>query len=76
LDELDEERRILYVAMTRAQDELYLTRSEHRTLHGRNCRNPRSRFLDKIDNELCDFISPLDNRPFLSPKPQQCDLFS
>ncbi|MGO9117000.1 MAG: UvrD-helicase domain-containing protein [Desulfomonilaceae bacterium] len=76
LDELDEERRILYVAMTRAQDELYLTRSEHRILHGRNCRNPKSRFLDKIDDELCDFISPLDNRPFLSRKPQQCDLFS
>jgi DNA helicase-2/ATP-dependent DNA helicase PcrA len=75
-DELDEERRILYVAMTRAQDELYLTRSERRTLHGRNCRNPRSRFLDKIDEELCDFITPLENTAFASRKPLQCDLFS
>jgi DNA helicase II / ATP-dependent DNA helicase PcrA len=75
-DELDEELRILYVAMTRAQDELYLTRSERRTLHGRNCRNPRSRFLDKIDEELCDFITPLENTAFASRKPLQCDLFS
>ena len=47
-DDLDEERRLLYVAMTRAQDEVFLTRADRRTLHGRNCRNPQSRFLDQI----------------------------
>ncbi len=75
-DELDEERRLLYVAMTRAQDELFLTRSERRSLHGRDRRNSKSRFLDKVDGKLCDFITPLGDRDFSSRKPTQYDLFS
>ena len=76
-DDLDEERRLLYVAMTRAQDEVFLTRADRRTLHGRHCRNPQSRFLDQISEELYDFLSPLDDTARMYRKqPQQCDLFS
>ncbi len=76
-DDLDEERRLLYVAVTRAKDEVYLTRADRRTLHGRNCRNPQSRFVDQINQELCNFVSPLDDTASSYRKqPLQGDLFS
>jgi DNA helicase II / ATP-dependent DNA helicase PcrA len=75
--DLDEERRLLYVAMTRAQDEVCLTRADRRTLHGRHCRNPQSRFLSRIGGEALDFLSPLDDAERMyRKKPVQFDLFS
>ncbi len=50
--DLSEERRLFYVGMTRAQDELYLIRSKHRVRYGKPVpRNP-SRFLSDIPAEL------------------------
>jgi DNA helicase-2/ATP-dependent DNA helicase PcrA len=46
--ELEEERRLCYVGMTRAREELHLTHSHRRTLFGQPSFNPRSRFLDDI----------------------------
>ena len=76
-DDLDEERRLLYVAMTRAQDEVFLTRADSRTLHGRSRHNPPCRFLERINPEVWEFLAPLNEKPSTWRKrPQQYDLFS
>ncbi len=54
LDELEEERRLCYVAMTRAQSRLYLTSAWHRTLFGGTNANPPSRFLRELPSELIE----------------------
>ncbi|MFP5310499.1 MAG: DNA helicase PcrA [Actinomycetes bacterium] len=53
-DELEEERRLAYVGLTRAQDRLYLTHADHRTLWGGASYNPPSRFLTEIPAHLLD----------------------
>jgi DNA helicase II / ATP-dependent DNA helicase PcrA len=47
--EMEEERRLMYVGMTRAREELYLTYASERTLYGGRQHNPPSRFLSDID---------------------------
>jgi DNA helicase II / ATP-dependent DNA helicase PcrA len=54
-DELEEERRLAYVGLTRAQERLYLTRAEYRSAWGSPNYNPASRFLDEIPDELIDW---------------------
>ncbi|MBI5249201.1 MAG: UvrD-helicase domain-containing protein [Desulfomonile tiedjei] len=72
--DMDEERRLLYVAMTRAADELFVTCAALRSLHGRSCELPQSHFLAEMDKSLCEFQDPLAKR---KPKaPRQCNLFS
>ena len=56
---IEEERRLMYVAITRAKRELTLTRALRRTLYGQSARNPSSRFLDEIPSELLA-IDPAD----------------
>lgn len=75
--DFDEERRLLYVAMTRARAELFVTRSERRSLFGKKLQNPPSRFFSSLDGSLCVFMSPLSstNRKRSSP-PVQGELFS
>jgi DNA helicase-2/ATP-dependent DNA helicase PcrA len=51
-DELEEERRLAYVGITRAQRRLYLTSAWARTLWGSTQYNPPSRFLKEIPEEL------------------------
>jgi DNA helicase-2/ATP-dependent DNA helicase PcrA len=51
-NELEEERRLCYVGMTRAEEKLYLTRAWQRTLYGKTVYNQPSRFLDEIPEEL------------------------
>ncbi len=50
-DEMEEERRLCYVAMTRAKERLYLTCAGQRMLFGRTSSNRPSRFLDEIPPE-------------------------
>ena len=52
--ELEEERRLAYVAITRAKKELFLFHSERRLLYGRTMYNPISRFVEDIPTELID----------------------
>ena len=52
--EIEEERRLCYVGITRAKEELYLTHASMRTLYGRTNVNPMSRFIDQIPEELLD----------------------
>ncbi len=53
-DEMEEERRLAYVGITRARDRLYLTHAWSRMLFGQTQYNPPSRFLDEIPSELID----------------------
>ncbi|NNF55069.1 MAG: ATP-binding domain-containing protein, partial [Acidimicrobiales bacterium] len=46
--EMEEERRLCYVALTRAQERLYLCNAQHRMLFGSSQYNPPSRFLEEI----------------------------
>jgi DNA helicase-2/ATP-dependent DNA helicase PcrA len=55
-DGLEEERRLMYVALTRARLRLYLTRSASRMLHGQIRYGLRSRFIDEIPEALCRFL--------------------
>ncbi len=50
--ELEEERRLCYVGITRAMEKLFLTRAWSRSLWGSNNYNPPSRFLDEIPDRL------------------------
>lgn len=50
--EVEEERRLAYVAITRAKRELYLTHSNERILFGVTNRNRKSRFLEELPDEL------------------------
>jgi DNA helicase-2/ATP-dependent DNA helicase PcrA len=51
-DQLEEERRLAYVGITRARERLYLTHAWSRMLHGASQYNPPSRFLDEIPGGL------------------------
>ena len=53
--ELEEERRLAYVGITRAQQRLYLSRSVVRSAWGAPQHNPASRFLEEIPTELLDW---------------------
>lgn len=54
-NELEEERRLAYVGITRAQERLYVTRAVTRSSWGAPAANPRSRFLDEIPEDLVDW---------------------
>ncbi|MGH8776813.1 MAG: DNA helicase PcrA [Jiangellaceae bacterium] len=53
--ELEEERRLAYVGITRARERLYLSRAIVRSAWGAPSHNPPSRFLDEIPDELLDW---------------------
>lgn len=57
-NELEEERRLAYVGITRAEKELYLTNAVSRMMYGRPQANMPSRFLDEIDSEDLNQINP------------------
>ncbi len=52
--EVEEERRLCYVAITRAKEQLYLLNARRRTLFGKDQVNPPSRFVGEIDPELLE----------------------
>ncbi len=52
--EMEEERRLAYVGITRAEERLYITRARMRTLFGRTNTNPASRFFLEIPEELLE----------------------
>jgi DNA helicase-2/ATP-dependent DNA helicase PcrA len=51
-DEIEEERRLAYVGLTRARQRLYISRAEYRSTWGAPNYNPPSRFLDEIPEEV------------------------
>ncbi|MCP8856908.1 DNA helicase PcrA [Latilactobacillus fuchuensis] len=56
-DELEEERRLAYVGITRAESKLYLTNAYSRMLYGRQQSNQASRFIGEIDDKLLDYAN-------------------
>ncbi|ODA39367.1 DNA helicase PcrA [Desulfosporosinus sp. BG] len=69
---LEEERRLCYVAITRAREKLYLCNTEMRMLYGKTQYNHPSRFLMEIPSDLMTDIDPLDppkRRPTAPSKP-------
>lgn len=56
---LDEERRLMYVALTRAQRRMYLSFTQSRMLHGQTRYNIPSRFLKEIPEKLLKFLHPV-----------------
>ncbi|WP_270583409.1 DNA helicase PcrA [Bacillus smithii] len=62
-EEMEEERRLAYVGITRAEEELYLTNAQMRTLYGRTNLNPVSRFIQEIPEDLLDEVV-VEKKPF------------
>jgi DNA helicase-2/ATP-dependent DNA helicase PcrA len=58
VDGLEEERRLMYVAITRARRRLYLSFSQTRMLHGQTRYNVRSRFLDELPEGSLKWLTP------------------
>src|SRR5690625_503707 len=56
-DEMEEERRLAYVGITRAEKELYITHAVSRQMYGRYMNNLRSRFIDEMPAYLIDGIN-------------------
>lgn len=54
-DELNEERRLAYVGITRAKEKLYLTKTRSRMLFGSTTHNKASRFIEEIPKELLEY---------------------
>ena len=61
-DGLEEERRLMYVAVTRARERLYVSFAQSRMLHGQTRYNLRSRFLEEIPTELVKWLTPPNPR--------------
>ncbi len=57
-DGLEEERRLMYVAITRARKRLYLSFSQTRLLHGQTRYNVKSRFLEELPESALRWLSP------------------
>ena len=55
---LEEERRLMYVAITRARQRLYLSFSQSRMLHGQTRYNVRSRFFDELPEGALKWLAP------------------
>ena len=67
-DFLEEERRLCYVAITRAMQTLYITHANMRYMHGNNNFLIPSRFIGEIDDDLLEPIKSNNTRPFKSNK--------
>jgi len=57
-DGLEEERRLMYVAITRAKERLYISFAQSRLLHGQTRYNVRSRFFDELPQESLKWLTP------------------
>ncbi|MGP4080068.1 DNA helicase PcrA [Pseudalkalibacillus sp. R45] len=56
-DEMEEERRLAYVGITRAEEELFLTNAKMRTLYGKTTMNAPSRFINEIPDEIVESLN-------------------
>ncbi len=63
---LEEERRLMYVAITRARQRLYISYAQTRMLHGQTRYGMRSRFLDELPEHSTKWLSPKSN-PWQTP---------
>ena len=60
-NEVEEQRRLCYVSITRARKKLWLINAKRRTIYGMDSMNPPSRFIKEIDNELLESDAKEEN---------------
>ncbi len=65
-DGVEEERRLMYVAITRARKRLYMSFAQTRMLHGQTRYNMRSRFFDELPDDSLKWLSPRVQTQWLS----------
>ena len=65
--ELEEERRLFYVALTRAENQAYLTYAQSRYRWGKLTDCEPSRFIDEIDNQYLEYITPKESNYRFKP---------
>lgn len=65
-EEMEEERRIAYVGITRAKKELYITNTFRRMIYGQTSYNKQSRFVNEIPKALCNCELKTSSSPFSS----------
>lgn len=63
LEDIEEERRLCYVAITRAKKELWITNARKRMLFGNESFNPPSRFIEEIDSSYLDTMEVEKEEP-------------
>jgi len=68
---VDEERRLFYVALTRAKERVFLTNSRNRFMYGRFMENLDSQFLDEIDNDFIERKGMYRPKREIFEKPKQ-----
>ena len=60
-EDLEEERRLAYVGITRAKEKLYLVNARQRMLYGQTNRNMQSRFIGELPPSVCDDVTVRNN---------------
>lgn len=70
MEDLEEERRLLYVGITRAQDRLYLSYAEERELYGKREPARISRFLEQVASDRLTEVSLFGLVPSAAPRPE------
>lgn len=65
---LEEERRLCYVGITRTKERLYLTNAKRRMLYGKENMNIPSRFISEIDEKLIEKIGPKEENKVIDKK--------
>ena len=78
-EELEEERRLAYVGITRAEEILFLTNANTRTLFGKTSYNRPSRFLREISDDLLQYqglsiVQPIHHLVFVLQRKSQHNL--
>lgn len=58
VDAVEEERRLMYVAITRAREQLFISHAQQRMLHGQIRYHLRSRFVDELPEEVVKWLTP------------------
>ncbi|MBQ9113095.1 MAG: UvrD-helicase domain-containing protein [Clostridia bacterium] len=75
-EDMEEERRLAYVALTRAKDKIYITHTRNRMLYNQTSYNPLSQFVREIPDELISDETPDYDAYAYTPKPKFKTYFS
>ncbi len=74
--EMEEERRLAYVGITRAEQELYITHAASRMIFGKTQMNKKSRFIDEIPQELIEDLRKKEKQQYQAQMIQKKSIYS